>query len=148
MPADLRSCQPVGLHADGDALMLLLEADGRDVPVRIPLREGTAWVLEHLAALHGHSPGCGGSPDVHVGLLLRSLRAAGAWPLLLLVRPLPGPAFWLRLMADEGPVDVDVSALDAAALIMSRRLPLALAGAAPDPWDRTCAQLLGQKENP
>lgn len=146
--AGLRSCRAVFVRADDQTLTLLLDASGHDVPVTIPLPERAAQTLDHLAILHGHSQGCGAAPDVHVGLLVRSLRAAGAWPLLLVVRPAPAPAFWLRVMTTDGPVDVDVGVLDAAALIMSRRLPLALVDTGADPWERTIAQLQQPRQHP
>jgi len=144
--ATLRSCRVVTLVADHQQLMLLLEADGHDVPVTIPLQRHTAHAVQHLAILHGHPPGCGAAPDVHVGLLVRCLRATGGWPLLLAVRPAPDPAFWLRVVASDGRhVDVDLGLLDAAALLMSRRLPLALVDGGPDPWERTLGQLLSEE---
>jgi hypothetical protein len=138
----LRPSQVLCLHSDGDSLVVLVEVDGRDLPVTVPLSHAAAHALRHLYALHGHRWGCPGGVQVHVDLLRRSLQAAGAWPLCVLIRPDPDPAFWLRVMTGEGPVEVDVGVLDAAALLLSRRFPIAVVGADAGVWEDTFGRLL------
>lgn len=139
----LQPCKVVCLNADEQELVILLEADGHDIPVHVPVPRTAMAALPHLAALHGHASGCrAGKGDVHVGLLKRSLRASGSWPLCVVVRPGDTPAFWLRVVREDGPVDVDLGILDAAALLMSRQVPVVVDLSVDDPWARTFATLL------
>lgn len=141
-PAPPVGCRLVALRADHDRLLVLLEADGRDVPVTIPINASTAHALRHLHALHVHPAGCGKRRLVHVDLLLRAVRAGGAWPLCVVVRPGPEPAFWLRIVRADEPVEVDLDVLDAVALLLADRLPITITDVDHDPWERTIDQLL------
>ncbi|MDP9023638.1 MAG: hypothetical protein M3N57_13265 [Actinomycetota bacterium] len=116
--------------------------DGHDLSVTVPLDRGAWYALGHLGALHGHERGCHYRAEVHVDLLRRSLRAGGAWPLCVLIRPDPDPACWLRIATAQGSVELDLELLDAAMLLLSGRFTTAVVPAVRDPWADTLQRLL------
>ncbi len=140
-----RGCRTVALRAGRDHVLLLLEVDGRDVPVEVPIDAATRHAMHHLHAMQAHPTRCGTSPSTYVDLLLRSLRATGSWPLCLVVRPGPDPAFWLRLVVDAEPVEIDLDIVNAVALLLADRLAVTITDTAHDPWQHTIDRLLTER---
>lgn len=135
-------CRVVAMEATDHELLLVVEAGGRSLPVMVALSPPAVHALRHVCALHGHDRGCPADTQVHVDLLRRALWAAGAWPLCLLIRPDPVPAFWLRVATREGTAELALDVLDAAALLLSGRLPAAMVSAQADVWETTVERLL------
>lgn len=125
---------------------MVVEAGGHDVPVVVPVEPRTLNALQHVAALHGHDRGCPLQTSSQVGVLARSLHAAQAVPLCVIVRPGDDPAFWLRLAGDRGPTDVRLGVLDAVALLLSEQFPVALEVPDDDPWERTLQALIADRD--
>ncbi len=144
-PDAATACRMVALRADHDHVLLLLEADGRDVPIEVPIDRGTAHVMRHLHALHAHPARCSARRSSYVDLLLRTMRAAGSWPLCLVVRPGPEPAFWLRFVADAEAVEIDLDVVNAVVLLLADRLPLTVTSLDHDPWQTTIDRLLSDR---
>lgn len=140
-----RSARVVALRAGRDHVLLLLEVDGRDVPVEMSIDAATAHAMRHLHAMQAHPARCGSRPSTYVDLLLRSLRATGSWPLSLVVRPGPEPAFWLRLMVDAEPVEIDLDVVNAVALVLADRLAVTVMDTEHDPWQHTIDRLLTER---
>lgn len=140
-----RSCRVVALRACRDRVLLLLEVDDRDVPVDVAIDAATAHAMRHLHAMQAHPARCGTRPSSYVDLLLRSLRTTGAWPLCLVVRPGPTPAFWLRLVVDAEPVEIDLDVVNAVALLLADRLAVTVVETAHDPWQHTIDRLLTER---
>lgn len=138
-------CRMVALRAWHDHVLLLLEDEGRDVPVEVPIDHGTAHAMRHLHALHAHPARCATRRSSYVDLLLRSLRAAGSWPLCLVVRPGPEPAFWLRIVVDAEPVEIDLDVVNAVVLLLADRLPVTVTNLDQDPWQATIDRLLSDR---
>lgn len=148
-PTDARAeppgCRMVALRAGHDHVLLLLEAGGRDVPVEVPIDRDTAHAMRHLHALHAHPARCASRRSSYVDLLLRTMRAAGSWPLCLVVRPGPEPAFWLRFVADAEAVEIDLDVVNAVVLLLADRLPVTVTDLAHDPWQATIDRLLSDR---
>lgn len=140
-----RACRTVALRACRDHVLLLLEVDGRDVPVEVGIDAATRHAMHHLHAMAARPTRCGPSPATYVDLLLRSLRATGSWPLCVVVRPGPDPAFWLRLVVDAEPVEIDLDIVNAVALLVADRLPVTVTDAGADPWQHTIDRLLTER---
>lgn len=130
----------VAMRAQGELLTLLFERDGAEIGIDLPVEKRTLHALHHVTALHGHQPVCGQRLDVHVGLLFRVLAATDAVADTVVVRPGPPAAFWLRLRRDGQLLDIDLDVLDAACLLMSRRLPVHLADEVD--WDAALRRLV------
>lgn len=141
-PAPPVGCRLVVLRAEHDKLLVLLEVEGRDLPVAVPIDARTAHALRHVHALHARPAHCAQRRPIHVDLLLRAVRACGAWPLCVVVRPGPDPAFWLRIVRDGEPVEVDLDVLDAVVLLLADRLPVTVTDVDHDPWQHTIDRLL------
>lgn len=131
-------------------LHLVLDAGEGPLRVDIDLTPRTLAALPLVFALLGHQRGCQGGVDFAAGLVLRVAAQLGGEAACLVVRPGRPPAFWLRLLTADGPVAVDVDVLDAFALLLSRRLPVAvtapqpLAAPADHDWDAALTRLLDE----
>lgn len=136
----LRPARRVGVHDDVDPVVLLLEVDGRDVPVELPLSPREARSLRLLSALHERDPHPHATRAVHVDLLVRVLEVGGEWQPRVIVRPGPTPAFWLRMERGGDAREVDMSSLDAIVLLLSSRVPV-LVTDDHDPWTATLQRL-------
>lgn len=135
-------CELAVLRATDDELVMVLQVDGSDVPVHLPIDAATRRALQRVHALYGHHPSCRAPAPAGPDLLRRALRAAGAWPLCLLVRPGPEPAFWLRIVAAGDPVELDLGVVDAVAMLLAGDLPIVLTDTDHDPWQQAIDQLL------
>lgn len=144
-PDAATGCHLVALRAGHDHVLLLLEADGRDVPVEVPIDPGTAHAMRHLHALHAHPARCATRRSSYVDLLLRTLRAAGSWPMCVVVRPGPDPAFWLRIVVEGEAVEIDLDVVNAVVLLLADRLPLTVTDLDHDPWQTTIDRLLSDR---
>lgn len=138
-------CRMVALRAGHDHVLLLLESEGRDVPVEVPIDRSTAHAMRHLHALHAHPARCAARRSSYVDLLLRTMRAAGSWPLCLVVRPGPAPAFWLRFVTDAEAVEIDLDVINAVVLLLADRLPVTVTDLDHDPWQTTIDRLLSDR---
>lgn len=138
------------MQAHAEALEFVFVTDGAAVPVTVDLQPRTAHALRHLQALHANADGCQGAPPTqpHVDLLLRALRSVGGDPHCVLVRPGPCPAFWLQVTGSHGTKDLDLDVLDAACLLMSRRLAVKLLPMPPADWDQALRRLIADYEQP
>lgn len=143
-PDGAPGCRMVALRASHDHVLLLLEAAGRDVPVEVPIDASTAHAMRHLHALHAHPARCAPRRPSYVDLLLRTLRAAGSWPLCVVVRPGPDPAFWLRIVAEADAVEIDLDVTNAVVLLLADRLPVTVTDLDHDPWQTTFDRLLAE----
>lgn len=65
-----------------------------------------------------------------------------SWPLCLVVRPGPEPAFWLRVVADAEPVEIDLDVINAVVLLLAERIPVTVTDLDHDPWQATIDHLL------
>jgi hypothetical protein len=136
----VRCASLAAVRADAEALSLLFRTSGGEVPVTVPLDLRTAQALRHVHGLHGHT--CHGAPDVHVGLLLRAVEAVGGAVTRVVVRPGAEPAFWLRVGDADGWTELDLDVLDAASLLLSRRVPVELVDVPEGTWDGALVALL------
>lgn len=128
----------------GATLRLVLQVGADQLLIEVGLNPRTQAALPLVVGLFGHDLGCPGSPDIGVGLLLRTAAAAGATPVGVVVRPGAAPQFWLRLHTVDGQRDVDLDVLDSVGLLVSGRLPVAVAGPGPvTDWDAEMTRLLG-----
>lgn len=142
-PAEPRRAALVEFRAEHDAVTLVLDPGGPSVVVSLPLEPVIARALGHLLGLHAHAYGCGASLDVHVGLLLRCIRACGGIPMAVVVRGGPAPAFWLRLLRPGGAeAHVDLSLLDGFCLLLSQHVAVELDRADAPDWDEALSALL------
>lgn len=140
-----RLCEVACLRIDTAGLLLLLTVDGRDVQVHVPLHHRTIHALVHRHAGQLQPRRCGAPPadNGRVDLLLRCLQVCDVRDVLLLVRPGPQAAFWLRLTTSNGPAEIDVDPVELVTLVVSDRVPVALVGPS-DRWDDALAALLTQ----
>lgn len=138
--AALRHARRVRVHDDVDPVVLLLEVDGRDLPVEVRLSPRDARALRLLSALHEHDTHPYPTRALHVDLLVRALRAGGDWQPQVVVRPGPHPAFWLRMVVGDDAREVDVGVLDAIVLLVANRVPV-LVTDDHDPWEAALVQL-------
>lgn len=138
------------MQAHAEALEFVFVAEDAPVPVAVELQPRTAHALRHLHALHAHADGCQGAPPMqrHVDLLLRALRSVGGEPTCVLVRPGPCPAFWLEVTGAHGTKELDLDVLDAACLLMSRKVAVKLLPMPPADWDQALRRLIGGLEGP
>lgn len=138
------------MQAHRDSLSIVFVSHEDEVPVTVALQPSTAHALRHLYALHAHADGCRPSPptQLHVDLLLRALRSVGSRPICVLVRPGPYPAFWLQLTGAHGIQDLHLDVLDAACLLMSRKIAIQLLPARPEDWDEALQRLLADHDGP
>lgn len=145
-----RPARLVAMHAHPDSLTILLGTEDAEVPVTVGLQPTTAHALRHLHALHAHADGCQASPptQLHVDLLIRALRCLGGRPACVLVQPGPCPAFWLRVAGTPETRDLHLDVLDAAYLLMSRRVAVELIDHPTTDWDHALRQLVADEEEP
>lgn len=132
------------LRSDG-TLHVLLDARGHTLQVDIDLTPRTQSALPFVFALLGHEHDCPGGSDLTVGVLLRTVAALGGETASLLVKPGASPAFWLRLLAPDGPRELDLDVLDALALMLSRRLPIQVTADPARDWDAALTRLLDDR---
>lgn len=143
----MRACADlVAMHAHADTLLLLFRTADGQVPVRVPLEDRTAHALRHLQALQAHKHGCGQSAQVHVDLLLRTIETLGAAATRIVVRPGSAPAFWLRVGDRDRWTELDLDVLDAASLLLARRLPIELTDPSAPDWDIALQRLVGEQD--
>lgn len=135
-------CHVVAMEAAGGQLLVVVESEGRTLPATVALSRAEAHALRHIYALHAHRETCPAELQVHVDMLWRSLDAAGARPERMLISADPTPGFWLRIATRDGTADVALDVLDAAALLLSERLPAALVAPTVDVWEVTVDRLL------
>lgn len=128
------------MRGDADCLLMLFRTADGEVPVSVPLQPATRQALHHVHGLVAHS--CRSAPDVHVGLLIRAVEALGGAATRIVVRPGPAPAFWLRLGDAHGWTELDLDVVDAASLLLSRRLPVELVPTPDSTWDGALERLL------
>lgn len=145
-----RPARLVAMQAHQNRLTILFGTDDADVPVTVGLASTTAHALRHLYALHAHADGCHNSPpaQLHVDLLVRTLRTLDSRPVCVLVRPGPCPAFWLRVAGADGHRDLRLDLLDAACLLMSRRVAIELLPTPQADWDRALRRLVAEQDEP
>lgn len=145
-----RPARLAGMQARSDSLTIVFVTDDAEVPVTVALQPSTAHALRHLHALHAHADGCRSSPStqLHVDLLLRALRSVGGEPTCMLVRPGACPAFWLQLTGAHGTKDLDLDVLDAACLLMSRKVTIQLLPTRTGDWDEALRRLIADDEGP
>lgn len=138
----------VAIRAHPGSLTMLFGTDGVEVPVTVGLQPTTEHALRHLYALHAHASGCHASPAVqlHVDLLIRSLRCLGGRAACVLVRPGRYPAFWLRIAGPDRTDDLPLDVLDATCLLMSRRVPVVLLDRPAADWDDALRQLVADQD--
>ena len=137
----------LAMQARPDGLGLLLDAGGTHLTVDVGLSERSAHALHHLHVLHGGGHPCAAAAQRQapvVDALLRAVRAVGGTPRALVVRGGAEPAFWLRVDGPDGSRDVDLDVLDAAALLLSHRLPLRLAAGTVTDWDAALRSLVDE----
>lgn len=134
----------VAVRGHRDHVVILVEVGDRDVPIEVPIDPATAHALRQADALRHHPALCQRHRPTYVDLLLRSIRATGAWPMGVVVRPGPEPAFWLRMVVDGEPVEIDLHVFDAVVLLLANRLPVLLTDGDHDPWQETIDRLLGR----
>lgn len=135
-------CELEVLRATDDELVMVLQVDGRDVPVHVPIDTATRRALQRVHALYGHHPSCRAPAPAGPDLLRRALRAAGARPSCLLVRPGSSPAFWLRIATRHELVELDLGVVDAVAILLAGGVPIVLTDTDHDPWQEAIDQLL------
>lgn len=117
MPGPPAPAHLAELRRTGRTLHLrLLTADGAE-HVQVPVPQATAAALGHLWA----------APATGADLLLAAVGAAGGRVGALVVRGGDDPGFRLQVQARGGPArEVELDVLDAAVLLRSGRVPLAL----------------------
>lgn len=94
---------------------------------RARLSTAERHALPHCAALWGHGRGCPGRLDVLRGALDRCLRALGAQPAVIIVRPGDQPAFWLQVTDTTGASrEIELSVLDTVALLLGDQVRVAV----------------------
>jgi hypothetical protein len=153
MQAGSEGAELLGLHVNATSIRFVFLTEADEVWVELPLTPAAYHALGHLAAVHGHDPGCASAPAVHVDLLLRALAASDTRPACVVVRVLDRPKVWLRLIGRRGPVDLDLNVLDAFCLLTSRRIAVRLERPVPpEPddtaagdWDAALRRLLDQR---
>jgi len=153
MQAGTEGAELLGLHVTTSSIRFVFLTEADEVWVELPLTPAAYHALGHLAAVHGHDPGCASAPAVHVDLLLRALAASDTRPACVVVRVLDRPKVWLRLTGRRGPVDLDLNVLDAFCLLTSRRIAVQLQRAGPPrpdevtagDWDAALRRLLDQR---
>ncbi|MGH8930283.1 MAG: hypothetical protein ACRDZO_06525 [Egibacteraceae bacterium] len=94
------------------------------VAVELAVSGPESHALAHIHALMSHSPGCRASPDVYVGLLLRTIGVLDGRPECVVVRGRCRPTFLLRLRRDAQVWEVDLGILDAVCLLACQRVPV------------------------
>lgn len=128
--------------------LLFRTADGRHPAVEVPLDPARAGAVRCLCWLHGHRSGCRARSDVHVGLLLQCIGALGGGGATVVVQPRPLPRFHLRMDRDGEVRLVELGTLDALCLLLSKRIPVRLAGPPGGDWDAALRRLLDEEGGP
>jgi hypothetical protein len=142
----LRLARRVHVHHDLQPVVVLLEVDGRDLPVELPLTPRDARSLRLLSALHERDPHPHATRALHVDLLVRALEAGGQWRPHVVVRPGPTPAFWLRMeRSPDEAREVDLGTLDAIVLLLANRVPVMIT-TDHDPWDAALDRLREEQD--
>lgn len=138
----------VAMHTHPERLTWLFDTGDSEVAVSAGIDHDVAHAVQHLHALHAHSPSCQRSPrsQVHVDLLIRTVASMGGRADTLLVRAVGEPAFWLRVIGPDGVREVELDLLDATCLLMSQRVPVLLLGADEADWDRALARLVAGED--
>lgn len=133
------------LRASGGHLSMLLNVHDEPVSVELEIQPATEHALRHIHDLHAPVDGGDVHLDVHVDLLLRCLGSLGVLALALVVRAESPPAFYLRLLRPcAGEIHLDLNVLDAACLLLSRRLAVQVERRATRNWDVALRRLLDQ----
>lgn len=133
------------MRASGGSLTLLLDARDGPVTIELEIQPATEHALRHIRQLHAPVDGGDVHLEVHVDLLLRCLGSLGALALAVVVRADTPPGFYLRLLRPcTGEIHLDLNLLDAACLLLSRRLPVQVERNETRNWDVALRRLLDQ----
>ncbi len=134
------------MRVAGGWVSLLLEVRDEPLPLELEIQPATEQALRHIQELHAPVDRHHVHLEVHVDLLLRCLGTLGVLALALVVRAETPPRFYVRLLrpcADE--IHLDINLLDAACLLLSRRLPVQVEHEDTRNWDVALRRLLDQE---
>lgn len=144
MRGALQDAAFLDMRASDGALTLLLDVRDGPVTVELEIQPATEHALRHIHELHAPVDG-GVYLEVHVDLLLRCLGSLGVLVLAVVVRADSSPGFYLRLLRPcAGEIHLDLNLLDAACLLLSRRLPVQFERHETRNWDTALRRLLDQ----
>lgn len=109
-----------------DSLRLLLTTAEGAAQACVELSPAEAAALPHVASVCGHAAHCPGRVDLLTNLLVRTLEALDRQRPVIVVRPGDQPAFWLHVAGTTQPVELELTRLDALALLISEHTEVAI----------------------
>lgn len=104
---------------------MLTTAEGA-AQASVELSPAEAAALPHVASVCGHASNCPGKVDLLINLLVRMLAALDRQRPVVVVRPGDQPAFWLHVAGAAPPVELELTRLDALALLISEQTEVAI----------------------
>lgn len=126
---------------DGLLDLEVLDDEGHHLVVQVPVDHAAVHALHHLHGLHADAAPSRLARRPGIDLLVDAVEAVEGSVGALVVSAGPPPRFTLRLRGPCGAREVALDAVDAAALIFSRRVRLEVRADALD-WDHELGRLL------